>query len=275
MGNGRSLQWRAVRVDWEVARRGYARYAAYPAATLSGIFTNCVFGFLKGSILLAVLAHQSVVGGYDRSALLTFVWVTQALMMPVYMVAVWPDVALRIRSGDIATDLARPIDPMRYWLGFDLGRATYQLIYRGVPPFLVGALFFELRLPSHPLVWLAFVASVTLAVVASFGFRFAYNVLTFWLGDIRGIGLLALVIATLFSGFLVPLTFFPDWLETVARALPFAAMIQTPVDVFLRTVTGTELISALAGQAAWALGLLAIGRGLLSLGARRVVIQGG
>lgn len=264
-----------MRVDWEVARRGFARYAAYPGATLAGIFTNCVFGFIKGYILLAVLAFQPVVGGYDRADVLTFTWLTQALMMPVFLVAVWPDVAARIRSGDIATDLSRPIDPMRYWLGFDLGRAAYQMIFRGVPPFLVGALVFDLRLPSTPLVWLAFSLSAVLAVVASFGFRFAYNVATFWLGDVRGIGLLALVVANVFSGFLVPLSFFPDWLEPVARVLPFAAMIQTPVDIFLGAVQGTAILGALAGQAAWALVLLALGRGLLALGTRRVVIQGG
>jgi len=37
-------------------RRGYARYAAYPAATVAGIFTNSIFGFMKGYVLLAVLA---------------------------------------------------------------------------------------------------------------------------------------------------------------------------------------------------------------------------
>ena len=51
-----------LRVDWEVARRGYRRYAAYPAAVAAGVFTNTVFGFVKGYILLAVLADQPVVG---------------------------------------------------------------------------------------------------------------------------------------------------------------------------------------------------------------------
>lgn len=56
-----------MRVDLEVARRGFARYAAYPGATLAGIFTNCVFGFIKGYVLLAVLAFSPIVGGYDAA----------------------------------------------------------------------------------------------------------------------------------------------------------------------------------------------------------------
>jgi crotonobetainyl-CoA:carnitine CoA-transferase CaiB-like acyl-CoA transferase len=40
-----------VRLDWELARRGYRRYAAYPWATAAGLFTNVFFGLLIASIL--------------------------------------------------------------------------------------------------------------------------------------------------------------------------------------------------------------------------------
>ena len=53
--------------------------------------------------------------------------------MTVYVFG-WTELALRIRDGSIATDLSRPLDPQRYWLAFDLGRAPYHLIFRGVLP---------------------------------------------------------------------------------------------------------------------------------------------
>lgn len=264
-----------LRVDWEVARRGYRRYAAYPAAVAAGVFTNTVFGFVKGSILLAVLGAQVAVGGYDQADVLTFTWLAQGLAMPVMMVSIWSDIALRIRSGDIATDLSRPLDPQRYYLAYDLGRAAYQLVFRGLPPFLVGSQVFDLRVPATLTVWLAFSVSVLLAVITSYGFRFLYNCAAFWTLDIRGIGLLALLLATLCSGFLVPLAFFPDWLASVLRLLPFAAMIQTPIDVFLGQIDGLAMLGALGGQLFWALALLAIGRVVLARGTRRLVVQGG
>ena len=52
----------------------------------------------------------------------------------------WFDVALRVRSGDVATDLQRPLDFQAYWLAQDLGRAAYHALFRGVPPFIFGAL---------------------------------------------------------------------------------------------------------------------------------------
>jgi ABC-2 type transport system permease protein len=264
-----------LRVDVEVARRGYRRYAAYPAATAAGVFTNVVFGFLKGYMLLAVLGYQPVVGGYDEADVLTFTWLSQGLMMPVMMSQVWSDIALRIRSGDIATDLSRPLDPQRYYLAYDYGRATYQIVFRGLPPFVIGALAFHLRLPDDALTWLAFLVSVVLAVLTSYAFRFVYNCAAFWTIDIRGIGLLALLTATVCSGFLVPLAFFPEPLGDVVRLLPFAAMIQTPIDIFLQDVRGLDVLIALGSQLFWAVVLLVIGRLIFARGARRLVVQGG
>ena len=81
--------------------------------------------------------------------------------------------------------------------------------------------------------------------------------------------------ALLFSGFIIPLPFFPDWLEAVARVLPFAAIVQIPVDVFLEQVSGAEIAVSLVFQAAWAAILLGLAQFVLGSAIRRVVIQGG
>jgi len=187
----------------------------------------------------------------------------------------WFELALRIRSGDVATDLARPLDPLRYWLAFDLGRSVYHFVFRGIPPFVLGMLVFDLRLPESPVAWLALSVALPLAVVVSFAFRFLYNLAAFWLLDYRGIGIIAITTSLLFSGFIIPLPFFPDWLEAIARALPFAAMVQIPVDVFLERTHGLDLVAALLLQAVWAVLLLALGRAVLVVAVRRLVIQGG
>jgi len=262
-----------VRLDWEIAKRGWRRYAAYPWATAAGIFTNTIFGFLQAYILLAVFRHRSHVGGYDAADTVTYVWLAQALIMTVYIFG-WQELALRIRDGSIATDLSRPLDPQRYWLAFDLGRAPYHLLFRGVLPFLVGAVVFRLHYPS-PLDALAFVASLTFAVVVSLGFRFLYNAAAFWLLDIRGVTTVAITINLFLSGMVMPLGFFPDWLRSFAHALPFAAILQTPVDIWLGKHDGANLAGALALQLLWAVILLGLGRLALRGGSRRLVVQGG
>ena len=73
-----------MRLDWEIAKRGWRRYAAYPWATAAGVFTNTIFGFIQAYILLAVFHNRAQVGTYDAADAVTYVWLAQALIMTVY-----------------------------------------------------------------------------------------------------------------------------------------------------------------------------------------------
>ena len=78
-----------------------------------------------------------------------------------------------------------------------------------------------------------------------------------------------------FSGFLVPLTFFPTGLRTVADALPFAAVAQLPVEVFLsKHRSPADLAGVYAHQVAWLAILIAAGRVVQARAWRKVVVQG-
>jgi ABC-2 type transport system permease protein len=263
-----------VRLDWELARRGFRRYAAYPAATFAGLFTNTVFGFMIAYILLALYHERTHVGGYSASATLTYVWITQGMLA---MIAVWGwnDLALRIRSGDIAVDLSRPLDPLRAGLADDFGRAFYQALFRGLPPLVVGALVFDLTAPGNPLVWVAFLCSVVLAVGLSFAFRFLYNSTAFWLLHYRGAMVMSSLVASLLSGLFIPVVFFPGWLRTIAYATPFPGMLQVPVNVFVGRTHGLHILVALLVQAVWLAVLLVAARLTFAAGTRKLVIQGG
>jgi ABC-2 type transport system permease protein len=259
-----------------LARLGYRRYAAYPAATAAGLFTNVFFGFLLAYVLLAVYDVRDEVGGYDEADTITYVWLTQGLLSVVASFGPsWTELALRVRSGNVATDLQRPLDLQRLLLAQDAGRAAYQLLFRAVPPFLVGALVFEVIAPEGVLRWLAFALSVCLAVVVSFAIRFLVNLMSFWLLDYRGPTMIAQVVSFLLSGLIIPLAFFPDPYGDIARVLPFASMLQLPVDIFVGAASGWEVLAVLALQAFWATVLLGAGRAVLAGGTRKLVVQGG
>ncbi|KQV11731.1 MULTISPECIES: ABC-2 family transporter protein [unclassified Kitasatospora] len=267
----------SVRLYLAVAAGSFRRYSTYRAATLAGAFTNTVFGCILAYTFLALWQARPGVGGYDSNQAVTYIWVSQALLITV---AVWgggfqDDVQERFRNGDIAVDLYRPVDFMGWWLAADLGRAAFHLIGRGVAPTLVGVLAFGIRLPGHPYTWAAFLVSVLLAVLVSFGLRFLVSLTGFWLHDSEGVRSVMVVVALFFSGALLPLTLFPGGLGELARLLPWSALIQVPTDVFLERRSGTALLGALGFQAAWAVLLLAAGRLVQLLATRKVVVHGG
>src|SRR5205085_3299914 len=133
------------------------------------------------------------------------------------------------------------------------GRAGFQLLARGVPPVVLGALAFRLRLPAGATTWAAFGASLTLAILVSFAFRFAVTLSSFWLVDIFGPWQIAGFAMAFFSGFVIPLTFFPAWLGRLAGLTPFPSIVQLPIEVFLGKHAGTSgTLGVLAHQVLWA-----------------------
>jgi ABC-2 type transport system permease protein len=263
-----------VRLYLEIARRAFLRHLTYRAATLAGLTTNSFWGVMLSYLFLAFYGELDVVAGWSKADALAFVWLAQALIMPLHIWG-WYEIALTIRSGDVVSDLSKPFDYYGFWLSQDAGRALYHTLFRGVPTLVVGLVLFRIELPLDPLRWTAFLLSLALAVWISFGLRFITNVAAFWLLDYRGVVVLLMFCNSFFSGMLVPLVYWPDGARLAVGWLPFAGMVQAPVDVILGKATGVDLAGVLLFQFAWGVGLMALGRLMLDRAEGRVLVQGG
>ncbi|MGI9595229.1 MAG: ABC transporter permease [Acidimicrobiales bacterium] len=263
------------RLLWEIGRRSFRRASSYRLATASGVFINTVFGYIRASVLVVVaVAGGGMVNGMDTVDLATFAFVSQGFIM-ISGAFGDPELAERIRTGDVVIDLYRPADLQLWWLATWLGKAAFQAFARGIPPVVLGALTFDLRLPDPWWHWLPFLTAVLLATIVGFALRFCSNLIAFWLLDNRGVDQMLTLLISFFAGLLLPINLFPPWLETIARLLPFASMIQLPAEIFLGRYDGLGIASVLAQQVLWGALLLLGGRVLLAAATRRVVVQGG
>ncbi|RFU36587.1 ABC transporter permease [Actinomadura logoneensis] len=256
-------------VSWYALRR----YSAYPLGSMAEAVTNSFFGVVRAGIVIALWHARPGLGGYDTADAVTYSFLTQSLIGPVQIFG-GMELAQRIRSGDVAIDLHRPVNLQAWWLADDVGRAVSTLALRGLPPMLVGGLFFTMRLPG-PGEAAAFTVSVALAVLLSFALRYLITLSQFWTHDERGVQAVTLVLSLFLSGMIVPLVAFPEPLGALARALPCSGLIQVPADVFLGRRAGGALLSGLAFQAGWAAALLAAGGLLTRAAERRLEAQGG
>jgi ABC-2 type transport system permease protein len=200
----------------------------------------------------------------------------QGLLMPIGIFGATTTVELgeRVRSGEIAVDLYRPTQLLLWWMSVDFGRAMFQLVVRGGAPLLVGALVFDLRFPSGVLTWLAVATGLVLGILVSFGIRYLVALSGFWITDSRGMEHVALVLSCFFSGTILPLVVFPGWIGEFARATPWAATLQVPIDIWLGRNPG-GIGSALVFQLGWILVLLLIAQLATTVATRKVVIHGG
>ena len=240
-----------------------------------GAVTNAVFGLLRASVLTAAIRSRGGdVGGYDAAAAVTYAWISQALIAVVEIFA-WQDIALRVRTGDIAVDLARPVDLQLAFGAADLGRGLAAVLPRSLPILLVGAAVTGLALPASPWPYLLGALGLLLATGVSFACRFVVNLAAFWVVEIRGVVAFYVTVSTLLSGLVLPITWFPPWLQRLAELTPFPAIVQTPTDLLLGRRTGSSALTALGVQLGWLLAVGVAGRLTLAAGSRRLVVQGG
>ncbi len=259
----------------ELTRSEFARYSTYRMAILAGVFTNSVFGFIRVSVLIAAItAAGGAIGGYGVKEASTYVWLGQAFLAPL-MMSGWTEIADRVRSGEIAVDLARPVDLQLSWWARDLGRAAFALPTRGLPPLVIGAVVMGVAFPQS---WTAYplgLFSLVLGVSISFTLRFLLNLIAFWTLDIRGYLGLYIVLLGLLSGLYVPVHLFPGWLRTAAFASPFPAMFQSPIDVMSGRVLDGAALPVIGVQVLWLAALVVAARVVAWRAYRRLVVQGG
>ena len=258
-----------MRLYLAIARLTFGQYSTYRGATFAGLFTNTVFGFILAGVVRGAIGDRTI-GGLDRTSAALFTFTAQGMIM---IISAFGDhqLAARVRSGEVATELHRPWDWSSYRLAADLGRSCYYALVRGVPPFMIGWVVFRFPLPSVGRFLLFF---ITVAIAAALASRWwtLLGLTSFWLIDGSGVVQLGTVLLTVSSGLIVPLNLFPLWLQNILRALPFSGMLQRPVEVLLGL---DSLANVISFQLVWVVALEVLLRLELRSASKRLVIQGG
>lgn len=263
-----------MRLFWELVKRSFRRHLTYRAAALAGLLTNFFFGLLRASVLVALYGEQQVVAGITLQGVVTYAGLTQAVIAYLSIFNWW-GLMDSVYTGEIAVDLLKPISLFRFWLAQDIGRAAVSFFLRGLTLVGLYALIFDLTVPQTTGQWLALGAALVLSLLVSFAWRFLVNLAAFWTPNARGIGRFAFVLSWFASGFLMPIRFYPDWLQRLCQLTPFPHMLNSVVEIYLGTLSGPAMLQALGLQLVWFVALALLAQLVLRAGVRRLVILGG
>jgi ABC-2 type transport system permease protein len=180
-----------------------------------------------------------------------------------------------IRDGIVAIDLARPIDFQASRFARAIGPVPFEFTSALVVGAIVAFVFGGIALPADPAHVALFLISAALATLIKFGIVYCVSMVAFWTTGTDGITVGRTAVQNIFSGALIPLVFFPDWLRSIAAVLPFQGLISTPALTYLGKLDGPTTALMLAVQAGWAIGLIVLGRLVWRRAVRAVTINGG
>ncbi len=255
------------------ARAAFQRQFAYRMSNWAGLMTNTFFMFFRAAALGACFDARSSIGGLSLSAVVTYVTVSQSLVM---VCPQWGRIGLAeaVRTGQVAVDLLRPVNLAGLYIARRLGMSGYFVVVRMVPILSIGALAGLLARPA-PYVWLPFAVSVVVAAWIAICIAFLVETSSFWLESERGVRHIVIGAGLLPSGLVLPTDFFPAWIQTLFFASPFPYTLYVPTGIWMGRYPPESMYLLIVIQLAWGLALTVASRALLAAGTRRLQIVGG
>jgi ABC-2 type transport system permease protein len=186
-----------------------------------------------------------------------------------------PDVAAMIRTGSVAYEMTRPLDLYSLWFTRAFSGRSAPIFLRAIPIFVIAGLFLGLRMPPSAGALALFIVSLCGAFLVAASIIALLTISMLWTISGEGIARMAPAVIFFFSGIVIPLPLFPDWMQGVLALLPMRALIDTPFRIYLEHLSGADALAAIVHQYVWVLAFVIAGRAFLSLGVRKLVVQGG
>ncbi len=181
-------------------------------------------------------------------------------------------ISQQVKDGSIAYLLNKPYHFLFYQLASGLGDSLPRM---GMLFLLGGVVVWALAGPPPAI---AHWPPAFLALAGAWLLHFCFNALiglaAFLAEEVAPFEWIYQKMVFILGGMLIPLDFYPAWLQTVCRSLPFAYMMYGPARLFVRPET-TVFVQTLLGQILW---LAVLGGGLalaFGSGMRRLAINGG
>ncbi|HEY5339434.1 MAG TPA: ABC-2 family transporter protein [Candidatus Aquilonibacter sp.] len=256
----------------EFAKKAFAREATYRMEVFTNVGSLLVRLYLMKMVWTALYAQNSAPAGIPLHAIITYT--TIALLMSLVLeIDGTRLIRDRVREGSIATDLMKPINLPLYFFSDGFG----QTLLHGmliVPALFLALFIVHIDVPP-PLALLAFASSFVLGYIVNFLLNFLMNAIAFWTLETFAMQLIVRWVSDLLGGQIVPLVFFPGFLQKIVLALPFAAVYSTPLLIYVGTIPPNAYLTAFATQLAWGSAFAIIATFVWRGALKRVVVQGG
>jgi ABC-2 type transport system permease protein len=265
---------KVLRLYWAFARVGFVNTLAYRLRYFTGIVTYFIYVSVYYFIWKAIYAHSASIEGFDFAHLLTYIgvgWIIRSF----YFNNIDQEIAYQVMEGRLAMDLIKPVNIQLMYVARAAGESVFRLALLTVPTAVVLFLVYPLRLPASFAHAGAFLVSVILSFLIVAAINFAVGTFALRLQSILGLLRAKFFLLELFSGLLLPMTFFPHVVQKILDLLPFQYISYVPMLIYLGKLSGGGLARAIAIQILWVAVLLALGDGLWRWSTRKVIIQGG
>ena len=243
---------------------------------------DLIFTFLETFLILftlfafwtALYAERTEVSGIDKNTML-FYTLSSILLGIFVSFDIEQKIVVEIRRGTISLSYIRPIAyPLA--LFFDaVAQTIVKILFQILPYIIIAFQFFSLTGSVSIRIGIVPFISLCLSFLIFIVYQLIFGFLAFWTQEISGVLALRSHVIAFFSGSLVPLWFFPEWLFNVSKYLPFQAMYHTPLSLLIGKIPSNESAAAIAVQGLWLAVFILVFLPVYKRAVKRIIVHGG
>lgn len=234
------------------------------------ILALILFVFLQ--IWKAVYAGKADIDGYTIAQMIWYLTLTEVILFSTgsHKIDV---IGEEIRSGAIANALLKPFN----YVGREFSVLMAEFVYSFTIIGTVGVILAYILVGTISVTFVGLFLTALLilgAAMISFLIVLSLALLALWLEDTSSIMWIYQKLLFIVGGMLVPLDFYPHWLQQAVQYLPTAYIMYLPARLFVH-FSYADFMSALIGQVVWILVLTITVLFIYHRGIRKVHFHGG
>ncbi|KKK37714.1 daunorubicin ABC transporter permease [Mesobacillus campisalis] len=258
----------------EMIRIRFLMMLAYRTNYYSGILIYSINIGAYYFLWSAIYGGKEEIQGLSVLQMTTYVavaWMARAF----YFNNIDREIAAEIQDGKVAIEMIRPYNYLGMKTMQALGEGIFRLFFFSVPGMIIVAMLFPVSFSASLTTWMFFFVSLLFSFIVNTQINLLTGIMTFFLFNNTGLIRAKRVVIDLFSGLLLPVSFYPVWAQDIMGYLPFQAISYIPSMIFTEGFAGQEIYHALVLQAIWALILLVPIQMLWLLAKKQLIVQGG
>ncbi|WP_168121602.1 ABC-2 family transporter protein [Paenibacillus sp. HB172176] len=255
-------------------RMRFLMMLAYRVNYYSGIIIYAINIGAYYFLWLAIYGDQESLAGFTVPQMTTYIavsWMARAF----YFNNLDREIANEIRDGSVAVQLIRPYNYLLVKMMQGFGEGAFRLLLFMGPGLIIVCLIFPVKLPADPATWLVYAVMLFFSFLINSQINILTGLFAFFVENNEGLMRMKRVAVDLFSGVIVPIAFFPGWLATTMKWLPFQAITYLPSSVFTGRTPMSEVGGVFGVQALWFALLLLPILFVWRAARKRLFVQGG
>ncbi len=267
-----------LRLYTTFVRMAFLNILAYRIRYYTGILTYILFVSVHYYIWQAVYANTDIgstgINGYSLPEMITYLtvgWIARSC----YFSTIDEDLDEMVRTGQVSLVLLRPVNLHLMMLSQAFGESLFRILFFTLPITLALAFLYPITLPVSATAGAIFLLMSLGSFLILAEINFLLGLCSFKLQSIQGLSRAKYALIQLFSGLLLPLSFFPVWLRTPAEWLPFQLITSLPLQFYLGKIGVDQSIYTICKLLIWIAILSTLSEILWRRSIKQLSIQGG